>query len=136
MSSELAEEIEATVAAGLDWQALIDAAREHGVLALLSRQLLGNLANSVPEQFRMSLRTFRDATAQKNLFLAAEMLRLSGRFRDEGLIAIPYKGPLLATQAYGDFGMRQFGDLDFAIRQRDLPRATALLTSEDRKSVV
>jgi hypothetical protein len=135
MSSQLAEKIEETIAAGLDWQTLIDAAQEHGVLALVCRQLLGNFASRIPEQYCTSLRTFRDAVAQKNLFLAAEMLRLSARFRAENLIAIPYKGPLLAAQAYGDFGLRQFGDLDFAIQQKDLPRATVLLTSEGYAAV-
>ena len=104
-------------------------------MALICRQLLGNFAESVPEEIHVTLRSFRDRIAQKNLYLAAEMLRLSGRFRAEGMIATPYKGPLLAAQAYGDFGLRQFVDLDFAIRQRDLPRATALLAADGYNAV-
>ena len=131
----MAGKVRKLIDAGLDWPALIEAAQDHGVTALLCRQLLGNFAESVPEEINTTLRSFRDRIAQKNLFLAAEMLRLAGRFRAEGMIAIPYKGPLLAAQAYGDFGLRQFLDLDFAIRQRDLPRATTLLAADGYNAV-
>ena len=135
MSGEMAAQVRKLIAAGLDWQALIEAAQEHGITPLICHQLLGNFAESVPQELRASLRENHKRIAQRNLFLAVEMLRLSGRFRAEGMIAVPYKGPLLAAQAYGDFGLRQFVDLDFAIRQRDLPRAAALLAADGYKPV-
>ena len=135
MSGEMAAQVRKLIAAGLDWQALIEAAQEHGITSLICRQLLGNFAESVPQELRASLRENHKRIAQRNLFLAVEMLRLSGRFRAEGMIAVPYKGPLLAAQAYGDFGLRQFADLDFAIRQRDLLRAAALLAADGYKPV-
>ncbi len=58
------------------------------------------------------------------------MLRLSSLFHAEGLLAVPYKGPILAAQAYGDPGLRQFADLDFAVTQRDIYRAQAVLLKE------
>jgi hypothetical protein len=134
-SSEMAAQVRPIIGPGLDWEVLIEAAHEHGVIPLICRQLLGNFAESVPQDIHERLRALHEGIAQKNLFFAAEMLRVSGRFRAEGLIAIPYKGPLLAAQAYGDFGLRQFVDLDFAIRQRDLPRAAALLAAEGYTAV-
>jgi hypothetical protein len=134
-SAELAARVRALISGGVDWQVLIDAAAAHCVTALVGRQLLGEFANGVPAEFRTLFRVAYERTVRGNLLMAAEMLRLSGRFRVEGMIAVPYKGPLLAAQAYGDFGLRQFVDLDFAIRQRDLPRATALLTAEGYKAV-
>jgi hypothetical protein len=50
-------------------------------------------------------------------------------FRSEGLQAIPYKGPVLAAQAYGDFALREFEDLDLILRQKDMPKANRLITS-------
>ena len=47
----------------------------------------------------------------------------------------PTKGRLLATQAYGNLAMRQFTDLDFAIRQIDVPRAAAILEANGYKAV-
>jgi len=135
MNGETATQVRKLIDAGLDWQALMNAAQAHGVSPLLCRQLLGNFPESVPAEMRGPLRARYQLVAQKNLYLAAEMLRLAGRFSAEGMNAIPYKGPLLAVQAYGDFGLRQFADLDFAIRQRDLPRATALLNAEGYRAI-
>jgi len=42
--------------------------------------------------------------------------------------AIVVKGPVLSVRAYGDPGMRQYADLDFLIRSRDLLAATRVLT--------
>jgi len=42
--------------------------------------------------------------------------------------AIVVKGPVLSIRAYGDPGMRQYADLDFLIRSRDLLAATRVLT--------
>jgi len=36
-------------------------------------------------------------------------------FRSEGIVALPYKGPVLAAQAYGDVLLRQFDDVDIIV---------------------
>jgi hypothetical protein len=130
MSPESADRIRTLIDEGLDWQALLIEAGRHGVTPLVSRQLLTHFAELVPAEWQAPLRAGYERVAQRNLYLAAEMIRLSGRFRAEDLMAIPYKGPLLAAQAYGDFALREFVDLDFAIRQRDLPRGQTVLLSE------
>ena len=130
MPPGVAERVRELVASGLDWKLLVQCAGEHGVMPLVSRQLLTNFVELVPAEWQTQLRSEYERIAHRNLFLAAEMLRLSSRFGAEGLTAVPYKGPLLAAQAYGDFALREFGDLDFAIRQRDLPRAAAALLSD------
>ena len=50
------------------------------------------------------------------------MALFAGALRDiaalsrQGVEAIPFKGPVLALQAYGDLGLRVFRDLDFLVR--------------------
>jgi hypothetical protein len=134
MPPAVADRVRGLVAGGLDWKMLLQCAAEHGVTPLVSRQLLTRFEELVPEEWRGPLRAEYERVAQRNLFLAAELVRLSSRFRAEGLMAVPYKGPLLAAQAYGDFALRQFVDLDFAVRQRDLPRAAAALVSDGYQS--
>jgi hypothetical protein len=51
------------------------------------------------------------------------------RFTSEGIGALVVKGPVLAVQAYGDPAMRAYGDLDLLVRQRDIRRATELMTA-------
>jgi hypothetical protein len=57
------------------------------------------------------------------LFLAAELTKILDLFASHGIQAIPYKGPVLAVQVYGDLTLRQFEDLDIILRQSDLPKA-------------
>jgi hypothetical protein len=52
-----------------------------------------------------------------------------GALRARGVAAIPYKGPVLASQAYGDISLRQFEDLDVITRQADLLRARDVMIS-------
>jgi hypothetical protein len=130
VSAEMADSIRTLVRGPLDWEASYAAAIEHGVLALVSRNLLSVCPEDVPEEWRKKMKSDLLRIAQRNLFLTAEMLRLSRLLHAEGMFAVPYKGPLLAAQAYGDFGLRQFVDLDIAILQRDIFRAQAILMKE------
>jgi hypothetical protein len=57
------------------------------------------------------------------LFLSAELIKILDLFRSQGIHAIPYKGPVLAVQAYDDVTLREFEDLDVVLRQSDLPKA-------------
>ncbi len=126
----MGERVRALVRGPLDWKASYLAAKEHCVLPLLCRNLWAICPEDVPEEWRERLKGDFLNIAQRNLYLTAEMLRLSSLLHAEGLLAVPYKGPLLAALAYGDLSLRQFVDLDFAILQRDIHRAQAVLLSE------
>jgi hypothetical protein len=130
VSAETGERIRALVRGPLDWDATYSAAIDHGILALLCRNLLAVCPEDVSEEWRKKLKMDILRITQRNLYLAAEMLRLSNLLRAAGLFAVPYKGPMLAAQGYGDFGLRQFVDLDFAVLQRDIFRAQAILLRE------
>jgi hypothetical protein len=127
MSPETVARSHALIASGPDWQVIDEASRAHGVQSLVCSQLLANFSEAVPADWREKMRRQIQETAQRNLYMTAEMLRLASLFRDGEMFAVPYKGPLLAMQAYGNLAMRQFADLDFAIRQIDVPRAAAFL---------
>jgi len=118
----------------LDWRRFLEAAENHGVKALVSRQLLNEFAEAVPSSWREILRKDFEAHARRNLILTAELVRVVSLFESAGIPAIPYKGPALAEWAYGDVALRQFTDLDIAVRQRDIPRAAGLLEREGYRS--
>jgi hypothetical protein len=66
---------------------------------------------------------------RRNLALAGELLRLLRLFEAHGIAVVPYKGPVLATVAYGNLSFREFFDLDLLVRKRDVLRAGQLLVS-------
>jgi hypothetical protein len=61
------------------------------------------------------------------LRMCAELFRLEERFAASGIGTMVVKGPALAVQAYGNAGMRTYGDLDFLVRDKDIAAATQLL---------
>jgi hypothetical protein len=66
------------------------------------------------------------ATVQRakwSLALTAELLRLLDLFDRHSIPALPFKGPVLADQLYGDIAAREFCDLDILVRKQDILRA-------------
>jgi hypothetical protein len=61
--------------------------------------------------------------------MTRELLKLLGLMEENGISAIPYKGPVLAAAAYGSVALRQFGDLDILVREQDAMRAKDLILS-------
>jgi hypothetical protein len=55
-----------------------------------------------------------------NLFLEKELLTLLDTFKANNIMAVPFKGPLLAVAIYGDMLLRECGDLDFLIKRKDV----------------
>ncbi len=61
-----------------------------------------------------------------NTFLFEWILSL---LENNGIAAIPYKGPALAASVYGDLALRQFADLDIMVRNEDVLRARDVMAS-------
>jgi hypothetical protein len=79
--------------------------------------------DAVPASVRLELEGFCKSNAQKNLLLAAELLRLLRSFNENEVPVVAFKGPLLAEAVYGDLFLREFRDLDLLIRVQDLTKA-------------
>jgi hypothetical protein len=123
----IAEEICALAGRALDWEFLFCEAAENSVTPLLGRQLPALAAGIVPPEQLSRLKNLTRANAVRSLVLTAELLMILKLFRSEGIEAIPYKGPVLAAQAYGDVTLREFEDLDIVLRQRDMAKANDLM---------
>ena len=130
INPQIRDRIRALVRGPLDWEAAYSGAKEHGVLPLLCGNLLAVCPEDILERWRKRLKADLLEITQRNLYLTTEVFRLSRLFHAKDLFCVPYKGPLLAALAYGDLALRQFADLDFAILQRDIFKAQAVLLSE------
>ena len=110
-----------------DWDAVFRVAHIHAVTPLL-HQGLTDVA--IPDPARTRLEDDVQANRVRNLALTAELARLLDRFRRDGLRAVPYKGPVLAAQAYGDVALREFVDLDILLRPDEVDRARVLMQAD------
>lgn len=112
----------------IDWTWTLAAARAHGVLPVLWRQL-DSLRQFVPPDAQARLREDAQDIARRNLALVGELLQLSELLTSHHIPFLALKGPALALLAYGDPALRQFRDLDILVRRSDVTRAGDLLTA-------
>jgi hypothetical protein len=129
MPAAIASEIRSLTAGPLNWDSLLADASCHSVTPLLAKQLRAIAGDALSPPQLKQLKDLARVTAVRNLALTAELIAIMDLFRSEGLQAIPYKGPVLAAQAYGDFTLREFEDLDLILRQKDMSEANRLVTS-------
>src|SRR5271155_5533590 len=131
MSAEVVERVREITSRPLNWEYLLDEAAAHSLGPLLDRHLRAMASNngisSIPSSALERLKVASRANTVRCLFLTAELHKIVDLFRSEGLVSIPYKGPVLAEQAYGDLTLRDFDDLDIIIPQRDLAKANEAL---------
>ncbi len=121
------QQIERLLSKDLDWDYLLAMADRHGVIPLLYGRLNSGCAE-IPAHIMARLKDQILKISKTNLALTGELLKFLDCLETEGIEAIPFKGPALALQAYGDLGSRQFTDLDILIRKKDFWRVNELLS--------
>jgi hypothetical protein len=113
----------------LDWVHLLGSAERHRVTALVYWHVRAVNPESVPPQAGAVLRSAFEQNVRDNLAHTAELFRVLDLLQEHGILAIPYKGPIVAALAYGNLALREFSDLDILVRQRDVPRLWELLVA-------
>jgi hypothetical protein len=114
---------------GLDWNYLFAASDRHCITPLLCRQLQQAGFAGIPEEICSELREKARRNTIRVLYLTTELVRVAESLRAADVLAVSYKGPVTAAQAYGDVTLRQFDDLDIIVRNHDLARASEVLAS-------
>ncbi len=114
----------------LNWDQLLSLALRNGLLPLLSFHLNHISGVTVPPERSRFMRDYFEKNSAFNLLMSGELLRILKVFELQGIRAQPYKGPAMAVRLYGNLSLRQFCDLDILVREKDVWRATELLTAE------
>src|SRR6185369_13731459 len=112
-----------------DWNYLCNTAIAHGVLPLLTKHLTECYRSIVPAEvlvkvFALALRNAREAP-----MLTERLLLISEVFAQNHIVSAAFKGPILADMAYGDITLRQCGDIDLLIDNKQFTEARTLLES-------
>ncbi len=109
-------------ASGLDWNAVVRLAREQRVSGLLGyvlkkNGLWGLCAPAARETLEKAMSEYGQRTAEKKL----QLQQIQSLCKDLNIPFIPYKGAALALTVYKDFPFRFMSDVDFFIREKDVP---------------
>lgn len=111
----------------LHWQSFFDLASHHGVRPLVYRSLRAVCWNRLPAPAREKWQQTHQMLMGKSLFLAGELLRIANAFASAGIRLAVLKGAVIAQMAYGDFSLREFGDIDLLVAEADVSRAIELI---------
>jgi len=112
---------------GVDWTLFTRKAMDHGLAGLAGHTLSRLAPDAMPDDIRSAFQTYIAQTRKRNQLLLDELANLIALLAKGGVETIPFKGPVLTKQAFGDLGLRGFRDLDFLIRDRDMPQAIKIL---------
>ena len=130
LGTEEPSSLEAGLAQGPDWDRLLALANRHGVMPLLYRSISKNCPQAVPQEWLKRLMLQYMQNAARNMKMTGELLRILDLFEENGIAAIPFKGPALAQQIYGDIKLRTFTDLDIIVHKNHVLRAKEILLNE------
>ncbi len=129
LAPEVATRIRKLLAGQLDWDYLLWEAEENSITPLLARHLAAVTSGAAPPAAQEQLKNTCRANTVRCLYLTAELINILRLFQSQNIPAIPYKGPVLAAQAYGDIALREFEDLDIILRQSDVAKAHEIIVS-------
>lgn len=130
LDSATTDRIKALVQEDIDWEDLLQTADTHGVIPLMYTRLNSICPEAIPKSALNQMREMFHAIAQHNLFLTGELIKLLSLLKEQGIVAVPYKGPVLASFIYGNLALRQFGDLDIIVQPQDIFAVKKLLQDQ------
>lgn len=127
MSSACASLVREIASKPLDWNFLLRAAAENSAIPLLASHLPVIAGDLFPTEQFEQLKVAARAAGGRALKLSAELIRLVEALRAANILALPYKGPVIGVQAYGDLALREFEDLDIIVPQESMASANKIL---------
>jgi hypothetical protein len=126
---EQLEQLRALLTKTLDWDYLLALADRHGITGILHDNLTSYFGELIPTSRKAALQNQYETLKMTNLILVTELRRTLRLFADEGIPAVPLKGPLLAFMVYKNPLWRECSDLDILVHKEHLENAQQLLES-------
>jgi hypothetical protein len=112
-----------------DWTEVERRASAHGLVPWLARAL--PLADGASSDAHAPLIASANASAGRTLAQVRRLGEVVGALANVGVTALPYKGPVLSLQLYGDLALRQSVDLDLVVPFDAYDVARAALVRHD-----
>lgn len=108
----------------IDWKKWITLLIEHGVLPQVYMNIKNRPIEGFPGNVLEEIKSLFYLNTSKNTMICSQMNILVKTMQklDEKITVIPFKGPVLAVQAYNDYAYRSYSDLDVLIDKKDFNR--------------
>ncbi|NIM17573.1 MAG: hypothetical protein GTO45_36630 [Candidatus Aminicenantes bacterium] len=110
----------------IDWQKWKELLIKHGVLIQVYMNLTkeNKAIPTLPGKVREELKSLFHLNTSRNIMVCSQLNILVKTMQTSGekITVIPFKGPVLALQAYNDWAYRSYSDLDVLIDKNDFSR--------------
>lgn len=126
-NSARASQITDLLKTDLDWDILVQQAVQQNVFMLLYRTLKQNQSESVPLSVFDGIENSAQQRMSYNLFMGNQLFKLLNLLATHDIQAIPFKGLIWATLAYGNMTVRDFCDLDILVHPKDFSKAKEVM---------
>ena len=120
------EVVRSRASSGVDWNAWLELARWHRLVPHAHRAL-GAARAAPPADCAERVMNETVTIAAGSLARTQQLAAILRALDNDGVRALPFKGPALSLAAYGDLGVRDSVDLDVVVRPRDIDRARRTL---------
>lgn len=117
----------------LDWEYIIKMVTKHRLRSLLFWNINKICPEEVPMIIKVQLENFYYDNVRKNLFKLGELLEILKILESYGIVTVPYKGPVLAINGYGNLSLREFSDMDIYVDKKNVSLAKKILISNGYK---
>jgi hypothetical protein len=121
------EAIREAIGADPDWKEYVRLVDRHRTPALSWAALKRVPELKIPQPAKQELQKRSDACRMQAIRHSLQLAEVLKAFNRAGIPAMPFKGPILSHDLYGDIGLRQSKDLDLAVASTDLRWAQACL---------
>lgn len=121
------ERLQSLLEEEIDWDCVVRKACLHGIVPIVYRTLEGITEERVSKAVLNKLWVYTRMIADRNTLLVDELNTILKLLSSQGIEVMPLKGPLLATELYGNLELRPITDLDILVRTQDVPKAKRLL---------
>ncbi len=111
--------IENAADSSLNWDLVYEISLRQRVLPLLYENIKSLLPGKVPARIIEKLNSVYFDNVTRNISLSLFLLKILSLLKENNISAVPFKGPLLAQDVYGDIGLRPFSDLDILVSKNN-----------------
>lgn len=116
--------------ASADHEALAHELAWRRLLPLVGSRALEVAGDVCPPSFHDHVRAAVAAARARGIAVETELRRTAALLAGHGIAALALKGPLLAAEAHGDYGLRETDDVDLLVPHARLHEAADLLAAE------